>query len=82
MLFLALWTGMLKTYCHICNQRPPIYLIAKFLAKIRIVKFGTKNELFGCFGLQFQKTIVIFEITALQFALLQGLVQKHKNHLI
>ena len=39
--------------CHICNQRPPIFLIAKFREKIAISKFGTKNVLFGCFGQQF-----------------------------
>ena len=50
---LRFWTGILKNYCHICNQRPPIYLIAKFRAKTRILKFGTKNALFGCFGQQF-----------------------------
>ena len=33
-----------------CNQRPPIYLMAKFRAKIRILKFGTKDGLFGWFG--------------------------------
>ena len=34
------------------------------------------------FGQQFWKTIVIFEISALQFALLQSLMQKNKNPLI
>ena len=53
MLYLGLWAGMLKNFCHICNQHPPIYLIAKFGAKIRIVKFGNKNALFGCFGQKF-----------------------------
>ena len=50
MLYLPLWAGMLKNYCDICNQRPPIYLMAKFRAKMRILKFGFKNALFGCFG--------------------------------
>ena len=76
MLYLGLWAGMLKNFCHICNQHPPIYLIAKFGAKIRIVKFGNKNALFGCFGQKFWKTIVTFEIDGLQFALLQSLAQK------
>ena len=49
---LGLSAGMFKNYCHICNQRPPIYLNEKFLAKIRILKSGTKNVLFGCFGEQ------------------------------
>ena len=30
---LCLWDRMLKTYYHICNQRPPICLIAKFREK-------------------------------------------------
>ena len=30
-------------------------------------KFGTKNVLFGTFGLEFEKTIVIFEISTLEF---------------
>ena len=77
MLCLGLWTGMMKNYCHICNQRPSIYLTAKFCTKIRIVKFGTKNTLFGCFAQKFWKTIVIFEISAaLQVDLLQNLCKK------
>ena len=55
---------------------PPIYLMAKFRTKIRILKFGSKNPSFGCFGQQFWKAIVTFEISALQFTLLQSLVQK------
>ena len=77
-LYLGLWAGMLKNYCHICNQRPPIFLIAKFREKTAIFKFGTKNVLFGCFGQQFRNAIVIFAIRALEFALLQSLVQKIK----
>ena len=30
-------------------------------------KFGTKNDFLGIFGLEFQKTIVIFEISTLKF---------------
>ena len=75
MLYLDLWTGKLKNCCHICNQRPPIYLIVKFCAKTRILKFGTKNALFECFGQQFWKTTVIFEISILEFVLLQSLMQ-------
>ena len=72
-------TGMLKNYCHISNQHPPNCLIAKFHAKIRILKFGTKNALFGCFGQQFWKIIVIFEISTLEFSLLESFVQKIKS---
>ena len=47
--------GMSKNYCHICNQHRLICLIAKFCAKIRILKFGTKNALFGCFWTEIWK---------------------------
>ena len=77
-LYLGLWPGMLKNYYHICNQCPPICLIAKFCATIRIPELGTKNALFGCFGQQFRKTIAIFATRALEFVLLQSLVQKIK----
>ena len=42
---------------YIWNQRPRIRLNAKFQAKTKIPKFGTKNVLFGIFG--------IFEISNL-----------------
>ena len=71
-------TEIRKSYCHISNQRPQICLIAKFSAITKILKFGTKNALFRCFGQQFRKTIVIFEISALKFALVQMLVKKWK----
>ena len=74
-IYLGLWAGMLKNYC---NQHPPICLIAKFRAKIRSLKFGARNALFRCFWEQFQKTVVIFAISALKFALLQSLLQKIK----
>ena len=35
-----------KRYCHIRNHGPWICLIAKFSAKIKILKFGTKNSWF------------------------------------
>ena len=49
MLYLSLWAGMLKIYCHIFNQYPPIFLITKSRAKIRISQLTTKNALFGYF---------------------------------
>ena len=55
MLYLGLWAGMLKNYCHICNQTPPIYLMTEFRAKIRILKFGTKNALFRYFWVRILK---------------------------
>ena len=35
---------------------------AKFHEKLKILRFGTKITLFGCFGQQFVKTIVKFEM--------------------
>ena len=37
------WARELKNYCHISNKCPPNYVTAKFRAKIRILKFGTKS---------------------------------------
>ena len=73
---LRLWAGMFKNYYHICNQHPPICLIAKFRASL---KFGTTNALFGCFGEQFWNTTVIFPISALKFVLQKSLVQEQKS---
>ena len=61
-LFGYFWAGTLKKYCHICIQLPCICLTAKFHAKIKILKIGTKNALLACFGQQFRKTVVIFEV--------------------
>ena len=38
---------VLKKLLSIWNQRPYFCLIAKFVAKIKILKFGNKNALFG-----------------------------------
>ena len=38
-----------KNYCHIWNQHPWIFLIAKFCEKIKLPKFKTTNALFGYF---------------------------------
>ena len=40
---------------------------------MKMPKFWTKNALFGYFGLEFQKTIVIFEISTLEFAKIESL---------
>ena len=42
----------------------------------KMPKFGTKMPYLGNFGLEFGKNMVIFEITVLEFILLQSLVQK------
>ena len=36
-------------------------------------KFGIKNALLGIFGLEFEKTIVIFEISTLRFIISESL---------
>ena len=61
--------GMLKTYCHISNKSPPNCLIAKLRTKISCLSVLSSN---------FEKTIVIFEISTLQFVLLESFVQKLK----
>ena len=48
-LFEYLWAGTWKWYCHLLNQHPRIYLIAKFREIIKIPKVGTKNAWFGYF---------------------------------
>ena len=66
-----------KNFCHIWNQYPRICLISKFLKKPQKTrKFGITNALFWFFLQQFLKTTVIFEISSLQFALLESFVQK------
>ena len=41
--------GFEKSYCHIWNQHPQIFLKAKFHAKMKILKFRSKSGLFACF---------------------------------
>ena len=53
-----------------------IFQNAKFRAKSKSLKFGTKNALFWYFWTGILKTIVISEINALEFVLLQSWVQK------
>ena len=77
-LYLGHLAGMLENYCHIYNHHAPICLIAKFRATIRILKLGTKNALFGCFGQLLRESIVIFATSALEFVLLESLVRKIK----
>ena len=75
-LFGYFWAGISKSYRHIWNQHSQICIIAKFGAKTKILKFGTKNTLNGYFGGAIENNIVIFEISSLEFFLLQSLVQK------
>ena len=39
------WTGILKTYRHILNQRPRVCLIAKFCAKTKNFKMWNQKRL-------------------------------------
>ena len=48
---------MFKNYCHICNQRRPIYVTVKFHTKIRILKFITKNFYLGVLQSNFEKLL-------------------------
>ena len=43
------WAGIWKHYCHIWNHCPRICLVAKFGAKIKTFKFGTKSPWFRYF---------------------------------
>ena len=51
----------------------------KFLAKIRIHKFGTKNALFCVFWRAILKNHCSFVVSALEFVLFQSLVQREKS---
>ena len=85
-LFGYFWARISKNYCHIWNQLPRICLIAKFLRKAKMPKCGIKNALFGYFwpkisylgilGRNFEKTIVIFEISTLKFVYLENFTKK------
>ena len=76
-LFVSFLTKIFKNYCHISNQQLRICLIAKFCEETKMLKFGARNPLFenfcpkmlslGIFPLELKKTIVIFEISALEF---------------
>ena len=56
-----------KTVC-IQNQRPRICLTTKFGVKKKSLNFGPKMSYLGILGLEFENTIVIFEVCALNFA--------------
>ena len=83
------WARILENYCHISNQHPQIFLTAKFCEESKMLKFRTKNAIFGyfwpkmpyfdIFGLEFKKkTIVIFEISAFELVRLQTFMKKQK----
>ena len=60
-------TSILKNYCHIWNQSLRICLIVKFRKKIKRLNLGLKMSYLGTFGLEFEKTNVIFEISTFEF---------------
>ena len=76
-LFVSFLTKIFKNYCHISSQQLRICLIAKYCEETKMLKFGARNPLFenfcpkmlslGIFPLELKKTIVIFEISALEF---------------
>ena len=66
-------------YCGILNQHPQIFPNTKFRPKIKILKFGTKIALIGYFGLEFQKTNVVFEVRIFELVNRQSFIQRQKN---
>ena len=66
-------------YCDILHQHPQIFPKTKFHPKIKILKFGTKTALIEYFGLEIQKTNVVFEISILEFVNMQRFTQKQKK---
>ena len=66
-LFGYFWTRIWKHYCHIWNVHTRICLGEKFRKKTRMPKFGTKMPYLGTFGLEFEKAIVISDISTLEF---------------
>ena len=85
-LFGCFWARIFKKYCHIWNQHLRISVTTKFCEEKKMPKFGTKNTNFeyfwpkmlylGVFGQEIlKKTIVIFEISTLEFVELQNIVK-------
>ena len=66
-LFEYFLTRIWKSYYHIWNQHPRISLIAKFRKKQKCLNLGPKIPYLGTFGLELEKTIVIFKISTLEF---------------
>ena len=63
-LFGYFWAGIfLKNGCHIWNQDPLICLIANFAKKQKCLNLGPKMCYSVIFGLEFEKNVVIFEIS-------------------
>ena len=58
------------------NLHPQICLIAKFRQKMKNIKFGTENTLFGYLWVRISKNIVLFESNTLKFASLENFAKK------
>ena len=71
--------GMLKNYSHISNKRPPNCLIAKFSAKIRILKFRPKKYLILVFGAATLKNHCHIWIQHPRICLVAKFREKNKN---
>ena len=69
------WKPKKLLYCDILQKQPQIFPSTRFSSKIKILKFGTKIAVIGYFGLEFQKTNVVFEISILEFVNLQRFIQ-------
>ena len=50
---------MLKNYCHICNQRPPIYLTSssRFVQKLKFLNLEPKMPYSGVWGAILKNTL-------------------------
>ena len=49
---------------------------------MKMPKIGTKSDLFGYFGLEFRKTIVIFKISTFELVQLKNFVKKQKCQIL
>ena len=70
-----------KQCCHIWNQQPQICLFAKIWRKTKVPKFGTRNawKHTNVLKLEFENSILIFEINTLEFVYLKNLAKKKKK---
>ena len=72
------WNSKKLLYCNILHQHPQIFPNTEFSPKIKILKFRTKIAVIVYFGLVFQKTNVVFEISILGFVNMQHFIQNQK----
>ena len=73
------WNSKKLLYCDILHRHPQIFPNTKFRPKIKIFKFGTKIAVIWHFGLEFQKTNAVFEISILEFVNMQRFIQNQKT---